>query len=155
MPRSVRALLGALPVILTACGSDSSEAPNIETASFAAALGVHLATSTKTGSGLYYRDVSVGGGSVVTAGQQLLVRYTLWLPNGTQVESNATAAPYSFRVGTGAVIAGWDQGIPGMRVGGIRQLIIPPGLAYGTAGSPPAIGSNAILVFSVQIVGAQ
>lgn len=155
MLRSIRALLLAVPFAVSGCGTDSSEIPTIEATTFAASLGVNLAASTKTVNGLYYRDTSVGSGAVVSAGQQLGMRYTLWLPNGTQVESNANGAPYVFRLGTGAVIDGWDQGIPGMKVGGTRQLILPPSLAYGAAGSPPAIGSNAILVFSVQVLSAQ
>ncbi len=157
MLRSTRTLLLLVPCALAACGTDNSSTPalSIEATTFAASLGVDLANSTKTSTGLYYRDVSVGGGALVASGQQVGVRYTLWLPNGAQIESNANGAPYGVRIGTGAVIAGWDQGIPGMRVGGVRQLIIPPALGYGAAGSPPDIGSNAILVFSVQVLTAQ
>ncbi len=157
MFRFARALLLSVPVALLACGTDSAttEVPDIETTTFAGSLGVNLAASTKTANGLYYRDVTLGTGAVVAVGQQIGVTYTLWLPNGTQVESNANGTPYPVRIGTGAVIPGWDQGIPGMKVGGVRQLIIPPALAYGVAGSPPAIGSNAILVFQVQVVSAQ
>jgi len=147
----------ALTLLLAACGAESgtSEAPSIESTTFAAALGVNLAASTRTGTGLYYRDVSVGTGATVTNGMSAAVRYTLWLANGNQVETNTTGgAPFSFTVGAGQVIAGWDQGIPGMKVGGSRQLIIPPSLGYGGTGQGPIPG-NAILVFSVQVVSAQ
>ena len=156
MLRPTSRFLLACSALLAACGSDSatSEPPTIEGTTFATALGVNLTGSTKTATGLYYRDLSVGSGATVTTGMTAAVRYTLWLANGTQIESNASGAPYTFQVGAGQVIDGWDQGIPGMKVGGSRQLIIPPSLGYGAGGSGPIPG-NSILVFSVQIVSAQ
>jgi peptidylprolyl isomerase len=146
-----------LALALGACGTDtsSSEAPTIETAAFAATLSVNLAASTKTGTGLYYRDLVVGTGALVASGQQVSVHYAGSLANGTQFDANAApSAPFVFRVGTGQVISGWDQGVPGMRVGGRRQLIIPPALGYGAAANGP-IPRNSILVFTVEVVAAQ
>ena len=157
MHRVSRPLLLALALLLAACGSESgtSEPPAIEGTTFAAALGVNLAASTRTTSGLYYRDLGAGSGATVTNGMSASVRYTLWLPNGSQIETNTTGgAPFTFTVGAGQVIAGWDQGIVGMKVGGSRQLIIPPALGYGAAAQGPIPG-NSILVFSVQVVSAQ
>ncbi len=142
---------------LSACGSDSTTAPapTIETATFAPALGVNLASSTKTTSGVYYRDLVVGTGAVVAAGQTLSAHYTGWLANGTQFDTNGpTDPPYPFVLGTGNVIVGWHVGIPGMRVGGQRQLIIPPSLGYG-AQANGKIPGNSILVFNVTIVSAK
>ena len=85
------------------------------------------------------------------SGQQVSVTYIGWLPDGKKFD----AGPYAFRLGTRAVIPGWDEGLVGMRVGGSRQLIIPPGLGYGAMGSPPVIPANAILVFNVDLVGVQ
>ena len=151
--RLPRRLALLLPLALLAC-SGSDEVLTIEQTNFASSLGVDLAASTKTASGLYYRDVVVGSGAVVAAGQQLTVHYTGWLANGTQFDSNGPAdTPYPFQLGTGAVIQGWDLGVPGMRVGGRRQLIIPPALAYGANGYGPIPG-NAILVFMVEVVSA-
>jgi len=154
----VRFLSGILCALaLSACGSDSTTAPapTIETATFAPALGVNLASSTKTTSGVYYRDLVVGTGAVVAAGQTLSAHYTGWLANGTQFDTNGpTDTPYPFVLGTGNVIVGWHVGIPGMRVGGQRQLIIPPSLGYG-AQANGKIPGNSILVFNVTIVSAK
>jgi len=151
--RLSRSLTLALTFSIACSGPEP--APSIEETSFAPSLGVDLAASTKTTGGLYYRDLSVGFGAVVTSGQQVQVHYTGWLANGSQFDSNvAGQTPYSFHLGAGEVIQGWDLGVPGMRVGGQRQLIIPPALGYGAAGSDPIPG-NAILVFKVEVVLAQ
>jgi len=150
----LRRLALLLPLTLAGCSGTNSTA-SIEATSFAPALGVDLAASTKTAAGLYYRDLVVGSGAVVSTGQQISVHYSGWLANGTQFDSNgAGQTPYSFHLGTGAVIQGWDLGVPGMNVGGRRQLIIPPGLGYGANDYGPIPG-NSILVFSVEVVSAQ
>jgi FKBP-type peptidyl-prolyl cis-trans isomerase len=141
----------AFALALSACaGTDT--VTSIESTTFAASLGVDLAGSTKTASGLYYRDISVGGGAAAIAGHTIAVHYTGSLPNGTIFDANGTnAAPFSFVLGQGQVIAGWDEGVAGMKVGGSRQLIIPPALGYGAGGQGPIPG-NAILVFTVIMV---
>lgn len=154
--RLLSRLAFAVPFLLAACSdSTGTDVPTIETTTFAAALGVDLPASTRTTTGLYYRDLAVGTGATVAAGQTIAVRYTGWLANGTQFDGTAPGGPTaSFRIGVGQLIAGWDQGIPGMRVGGRRQLILPPALGYGAQGSGP-IPPNAILVFNVEVVSAQ
>lgn len=132
----------------------ASAVPTIETTTFASSLGVDLSASTKTVDGAYYRDLAVGTGSAVTPGQTLSVHYTGWLADGTEFDSNAGAGEFSFRLGAGQVIGGWDEGLAGVKVGGTRQLIIPPALGYGVSGYGP-IPPNAILVFAVQIDSAQ
>ena len=110
---------------------------------------------TKTASGLHYRDLVVGEGPAVEAGQAVSVRYAGALPDGTQFDATGPGdRPYTFHPGRGEVIAGWDEGVVGMRVGGRRQLILPPQLGYGARGSGP-IPPNAILVFTVEVVGVQ
>jgi FKBP-type peptidyl-prolyl cis-trans isomerase len=107
-------------------------------------------------SGLYVRDLTPGTGAAVAGGAQLAMHYTGWLADGTQFDSNqGSTAPFTFRYGSGQVIAGWDQGLDGMKVGGSRQLIIPPALGYGSRGAGGAIPPNAILVFNVTVVSAQ
>ncbi|HEU4563148.1 MAG TPA: FKBP-type peptidyl-prolyl cis-trans isomerase [Gemmatimonadaceae bacterium] len=150
------AVAAALPLAFAACGSGSTgpDAPDIENTTFAPALGVDLAASTKTSSGLYYRDITVGAGAVVSPGQEVSVHYTGWLSDGTKFDENtAGEVPLTFHLGGGQVIAGWDQGVAGMRVGGKRQLIIPPSLGYGSSDYGPIPG-NSILVFDIEVVSA-
>lgn len=141
-----------------ACGSDEPTAPvatSIETTTFAPVLGVNIASSTKTTSGLYYRDIVVGTGALVATGQSLSMHYTGWLADGTQFDINGpNDTPFPFVLGVSNVIAGWHLGITGMRVGGQRQLIIPPSLGYG-AQANGKIPGNSILVFNVTVVSAK
>jgi FKBP-type peptidyl-prolyl cis-trans isomerase len=124
--------------------------PKLETGTYAEALGVDLSASQKLPSGMYIRDTTEGTGTVAANGNAVTMRYTGWLANGTQFDSNQGRG-FSFVLGDGVVIPGWDLGVPGMKVGGTRQLIIPPSLGYGASGQGP-IPPNAILVFSVTMV---
>jgi peptidylprolyl isomerase len=143
-------LLALFP-LLAACGSGVPA--TIETTSFAASLNVDLAHSTKTPDGLYYRDLAIGTGPAVAAGQTLQVDYLGAFPNGQVFDGTAAGqAPLTFQLGAGAVIAGFDEGLPGATVGTTRQLIIPPELAYGDQGFAGVIPPNAILVFTVLIL---
>ena len=127
----------------------------IEETTFASSLGVDLNASTRTVNGAYYRDITVGTGQVVQNGQTLQVRYSGWLSSGFLFDSNlAEASPLPFVLGNDNIIAGWHETIPGMRIGGKRQLIIPSTLAYGPYGSGEIPG-NAVIVFTVEVVGAQ
>lgn len=157
MPRCVRLPALALLLVISACSStDSSvrEPQVIENTAFAAALSVNLGESTKLASGMYIRELTVGTGATVTTGQNVSMRYTGWLSNGTQFDSNANGALFTFRLGSGQVISGWDIGVAGMKVGGVRQLIIPSSLAYGPNDYGPIPGGS-ILVFTVTAVSAQ
>ncbi|MFN0178856.1 MAG: FKBP-type peptidyl-prolyl cis-trans isomerase [Gemmatimonadales bacterium] len=134
-------------------GGGSAGSAAIESVTFAPALNVDLKASTKTASGLYYRDLTVGGGPEVANGQQVSVHYSGWLIDGTLFDQSvAGQPPLTFSPGAGGVIPGWEEGALGMRLGGKRQLILPPGLGYGAAGNGP-IPPNAILVFTVEVVG--
>ncbi len=148
----LRSIAAAVSLTLAACSGDSIL--TIESATFAPSLGVDLAASTRLPSGMYIRDLVVGGGATVANGQSLSMRYAGYLIDGTSFDANAAPqAPFVFTLGAGAVIQGWDQGVAGMRVGGRRQLIIPPALGYGSSGTGPIPG-NAILVFTVEVVAA-
>lgn len=108
---------------------------------------------TKTASGLEYWDIKVGTGATAQTGQHVKVDYTGWLTNGKKFDSSVgTGKPFDFLLGAGQVIKGWDEGVVGMKVGGKRQLRIPPDLAYGAAGYPGAIPPNSTLIFDVQLV---
>jgi len=110
----------------------------------------------KTESGLQYWDIKVGLGPVAKAGDKVKVHYTGWLTTGKKFDSSVDAhQPYEFTLGHGEVIKGWDEGVAGMKVGGKRQLRIPPELAYGEAGHPPQIPQNATLIFDVRLLAVK
>src|SRR5690348_4607168 len=101
---------------------------------------------TTTPSGLQYWDIKVGTGPKAISGETVRVHYTGWLTNGKKFDSSIGGQPYRFELGRGQVIKGWDEGVAGMKVGGKRQLRIPPDLAYGNRGAAGVIPPNATLV---------
>lgn len=132
--------LALLVSLAAACGSDDSP----------------TAPTEVTGTAPYSAvDLVVGTGATVTPGQRITADYSLWLYSDTAAENkgrHVQAARAQFLIGTGAVIRAWDQGVPGMQVGGRRRIVAPPELAYGAAGSPPDIPPNATLLFEVAVV---
>jgi len=113
-------------------------------------------TPVTTKSGLKYWDVKKGSGAEAKAGQTVKVHYTGWLTNGTKFDSSVDRKePFEFRLGAGDVIKGWDEGVAGMKVGGTRQLRIPPELGYGASGAGGVIPPNAALVFDVELLGVK
>ena len=107
----------------------------------------------KTESGLQYWEIKEGLGPPAKAGDHVKVHYTGWLTTGKKFDSSVDAhQPYDFTLGQGDVIKGWDEGVAGMKVGGKRQLRIPPELAYGAAGFKTIIPPDATLIFDVQLL---
>lgn len=112
----------------------------------------------KTQSGLQYEDIKVGNGDIARSGFLVTVHYTGWLKSrdgstGRKFDSSRdNDQPFTFRLGSGQVIQGWDEGVQGMRVGGVRKLIVPSHLGYGSRGAPPSIPPNATLLFEVELL---
>ena len=112
---------------------------------------------TKTASGLEYEDTQTGTGKSPAKGQTCVMHYTGWLwvdgSKGAKFDSSVDRGqPFTFPLGQGRVIKGWDEGVAGMKVGGRRTLTIPPGDGYGAQGSPPVIPPNATLLFEVELL---
>lgn len=158
MRRVLAALTLLVTAAITACNGSDSTGPNRASdpaaENFAAALGVNLENMTELQPRLYTQDIVEGGGVMASAGDSILVRYTGWLRTGIQFDSNVTGRPlFGFRIGAQPqqVIAGWDIGTRGMRVGGKRRLVMGSQFGYGPTGSGP-IPPNATLVFDVELI---
>lgn len=152
-PFALLAICAAVVLSTVVACDNSVVAPvTIEGTTFASSLNIDKSTYTVLPSGVYYKDITVGGGVVADTGLKLSVRYTGVLKNGTQFDANTTAlSPFQFTLGRGEVVAGWDLGLKGMKVGGRRSLLIPPAYGYGKNGSGSVPG-NAVMVFTVDLV---
>jgi len=110
----------------------------------------------ETDTGLKYADIVTGEGKVAEEGDYVKVHYSGWLENGKRFDTSLLRQggprPFEFQLGAGRVIAGWEEGVTGMKVGGIRQLVIPPALGYGERGAGGVIPPNASLIFDVQLL---
>jgi peptidylprolyl isomerase len=146
-------LFAALSVT-SGCGSnDKPSAPATASAPSTSAPMKVTGQPTTTASGLQYWDIVVGTGATAAPGSMVKVHYSGFLTNGQKFDSSRDRGqPFIFPLGAGQVIKGWDEGVAGMKVGGQRQLRIPPELGYGAAGAPGAIPPNATLIFDVELL---
>ena len=136
--------------VLAQSAAKNSATPNTDAPTKVTGDGV------KTESGLQYWDLRVGNGEVAKEGSRVRVHYTGWLITGKKFDSSVDAGtPFDFTIGNGEVIKGWEEGVTGMKVGGKRQLRIPPALGYGADGYPPVIPPNATLIFDIKLLGVQ
>ena len=140
------ALLVAWPA-LHGCGDSLTGPESVQDTEFAASLGINLAAMTRTSSGLYYEDITEGAGDPAAAGDDARVAYTGWLADGTQFDTGE----FEFRLGAGQVVPGFDEGVQGMRAGGVRRIVIPPELGYGSRGSGP-VPPNAVMIFRIELL---
>ena len=155
-------ILAVALVFVAACGNDEDEetvpavTPASTTAPEAGGPPPVSAQPTVTASGLQITEVEVGTGEEAQTGQTVSVHYTGWLADGTKFDSSLDRGqPLTFVLGAGQMIPGFDEGVAGMKVGGMRRLILPPDLAYGPQGRPPVIPPNAELTFDVQLVSVK
>jgi len=159
-------LLLSLPLLaLAGCGVGSDAPPanraatesgvpvnRLTTTAFAESLGVDFAAMTLVEEGLYYRDTLPGEGEEAVTGKVVAMHYTGYFPDGRVFDSSLNRGePLRVHLGQREVIRGWELGIPGMRLGGHRLLVIPPGLGYGVRGTD-GIPPNSVLVFDVELV---
>lgn len=179
LPRRLPILAGASALLLlSGCGADDSG--TAQTSPTADTGGAAVTTTTTTGSancasvkprtddfhqvvalttttatGLKYGDITAGAGAEAVAGKNVSMNYSGWTQDGKLFDSSRGSGKTPFEVdnlGQGQVIAGWNEGIQGMKLGGVRRLVIPPTLGYGAQGSPPVIPPNATLTFDVELV---
>lgn len=172
--RTAHTLGTAALALLAACGGDKPKAadggllvnqqsseplptlnPDPAANTFAPALGVDLSKFRKTPSGLYVRDDKVGTGPEAAAGVPARVDYTGYLASGKEFDSSEGKEPFPITPGETPVIKAWTEAVPGMRVGGVRTIVVPAELGYGAAGAGPDIPPNAVLVFKMTLAGVR
>jgi FKBP-type peptidyl-prolyl cis-trans isomerase FkpA len=144
----VLASVGALVAQGVAAQQGTTSDP-LRTTSFAQSLHIDLDSARHLDSGVYVVDLATGPGPVVSKGRRLTVQFTVFLPDGTEVQP--TTPPVTYPLGNGAFITGVERGIVGMKVGGRRRMIIPPELGYGEHATGP-IPANSVLVVDVTVV---
>ena len=135
-----------LTVALVACGGNAF-GPTPEDVEFAASLGIDLDAMTETASGLFYVDEVDGEGAVAGTGDVATMTYIGWLPDGTEFDRGTG---YTFQIGAPGIIDGFSEGVTGMKIGGVRTIVVPPSLGYGSEGREP-VPADAVIVFELTL----
>ena len=152
-----KACLAVVALVLVGCASggggslDASAPYDPEQVTFSPDLGVDLSAMERTTTGLYLQDLREGDGFVARRNSLVTLHYVGYLPDGSIFDTSSGGEPFQFRLGEREVIRGWNQGIPGMKVGGIRRLVVRPSLGYRSQGRGK-IPPNTTLVFDVQLL---
>lgn len=150
LSRAASALVLSLSVSALAACAGVARTEDLTAVTFGVEAEVTLAEMTRHERGFYYRDVAVGDGAMADAGRNVQVSYVVRLADGREVDRADSDRPLRFRVGDESMVAAFDTGVRGMRVGGTRQLVVPPRLAYGARGAGP-VPPNAVLVMMVRL----
>ncbi len=144
--------LVALVVVGCASGGPGVEPP-LEETTFSPGLEVALERMTHTPSGVYMEDLREGQGEEARRGRRLTVHYQGWFPDGRLFDSTReSGGPVSFTLGRREVIQGWEEGLEGMRVGGLRRLVVPSRMGYGRRGVEGLVPPDAALVFEIELL---
>lgn len=165
-PLLIFALCAALVIVIAGCGSGSDSSSTQATSEAKSQAGepenLNKRPKVKVPTGpppkkLEVKELTEGNGPEAKAGDKVTVQYVgVGYKSGTQFDSSwDRGEPFTFKLGVGEVIPGWDQGLEGMKVGSRRELIVPPKLAYGAAGYPPVVAPNATLVFVIDLLAAK
>lgn len=163
MRKLILLIAACAALAIAGCGGDD-DSSTTSTASEAAAANEDTSTKPKVTvpdgappAKLESRELKQGSGPEATAGDEVTVQYVgVGYESGEEFDASwDRGEPFPFTLGAGEVIPGWDQGVEGMKVGGRRELIIPPDLAYGEAGAPPSIGPNETLIFVVDLLAVK
>ena len=157
--RELRSLAAVASLTLIAACSLNTE-PNVPAPidpandSYASSLGIDIAKMTKLPNGVYIKDKTVGAGAAAAASDSVKIDYTGHLPNGTLFDTSKQTGrtPLEFVIGKQVYLAAFEAAVIGMQPGGVRQIIIPTGLAYGAGGRPPVIPPNTNLIFDIEYI---
>jgi peptidylprolyl isomerase len=158
LPALMLSLCLALAIAVSGCGGGDSSSDSTSSSTESSLTDTSKKPNVTVSSGISpdkfaYKDIVEGTGPTAKSGDKVTVQYEgVGFDSEKEFDASWGGEPFSFTLGGGEVIKGWDQGVEGMKVGGRRELVIPASLAYGPAGSPPSIGPNETLIFVIDLL---